>query len=259
MENYKNFSLDNIIYFCEQDFIYKTEQWVDVLEYEGRYKVSDLGRVKSLLRTITRSDGRTATYKSVVLKQFFSEEKYNSVSLTIGSRLKTFSVHTLVFYSFTKKRVVKNLIVDHVNNDKRDNRLLNLQLISYSNNNSKDKVSKSGVSGATLTQNNTYMCSIVFNKKKIHLGTFMNKTESNILFNKAKEMIEKGCSESELLAIRELKTNSLNERFIKKTRYDRYQVRFTKDKKSYHLGTFETLEIAKRVRDDFFAIFAKLN
>lgn len=256
MEHYKNFSLDNIIYFCEHDLIYKTEQWVDVLGYEGRYKVSDLARVKSLLRTITRSDGRTATYKSVVLKQFFSEEKYNSVSLTINSSLKTFSVHTLVFYCFTKKVIAKNLIVDHINNIKKDNRLSNLQLITYSSNNSKDRTTKSGISGASLTQYKTYICSIVFNKKSIHLGSFRNKSDSNSLFNKAKEMIENGCSESELLEIRELKINALDERLIRKTKYDTYQVRFTKDKKSYCLGTFKTLEIAKRERDDF---FAKLN
>jgi len=34
------------------------EVWKDIKGYEGLYQVSNLGRVKSLERTITRKDGK---------------------------------------------------------------------------------------------------------------------------------------------------------------------------------------------------------
>jgi len=48
----KNLDLQDIIYFCEFDLIWKTEEWRDIPDYENCYQVSDLGRIKSLSRVI---------------------------------------------------------------------------------------------------------------------------------------------------------------------------------------------------------------
>ena len=48
MDYHKNLGLEPIKYFCKIDNEIKTEQWKDVVGYEGLYQVSDLGRIKSL-------------------------------------------------------------------------------------------------------------------------------------------------------------------------------------------------------------------
>ena len=40
----------------------KIEEWKDIVGYEGMYMVSNLGRVKSIERIITYSDGRVYKY-----------------------------------------------------------------------------------------------------------------------------------------------------------------------------------------------------
>lgn len=44
------------------------EIWEDVKGYEGLYQVSDMGRVKSLERTVTRKNGRKQTIRERILK-----------------------------------------------------------------------------------------------------------------------------------------------------------------------------------------------
>lgn len=56
IEYYKNLSLENLPYINEEGLIC-WEEFRDIPQYEGLYQVSDLGRVKSLARTITRSNG----------------------------------------------------------------------------------------------------------------------------------------------------------------------------------------------------------
>ncbi len=47
MEYYKNLDLKDIVYFCKQDLINKTEKWKYIKNYEYIYMISDLGRLKS--------------------------------------------------------------------------------------------------------------------------------------------------------------------------------------------------------------------
>lgn len=44
------------------------ERWADIADWEGYYQVSDLGRVRSLTRSVTRPDGATHLIKGKFLK-----------------------------------------------------------------------------------------------------------------------------------------------------------------------------------------------
>ena len=46
------------------------EIWKDIKGYEGRYQVSNMGRVKSLERTVTRKNGLKLTIRERILKPF---------------------------------------------------------------------------------------------------------------------------------------------------------------------------------------------
>lgn len=57
------------------------EIWEDVEGYEGYYQVSNLGRVKSLARTIVRSDGVLWPVKEKILVTSFSTDGYKLCKL----------------------------------------------------------------------------------------------------------------------------------------------------------------------------------
>ena len=103
-----------------------SEEWRDVVGYEGLYQVSDQGRVKSLERIIIKKDGRKFTVKERVLKPGMGRCGYLLVVLCAGGKPKTLNVHRLVCEAFHENPENKPE-VNHINEDKTDNRACNLE------------------------------------------------------------------------------------------------------------------------------------
>lgn len=101
------------------------EIWRDIKGYENKYQISNLGNVRSLSRTIVRKNGKKQTFKSRVLKPCKNNKGYYLVSLD-G---KLYTIHRLVVENF-----MNNLVVNHKNGIKTDNRIENLELISQKDN-----------------------------------------------------------------------------------------------------------------------------
>ena len=100
----------------------KNEEWRDVVGYEGRYQVSSMGRVKSLART----DSWGRTVKERILKPGVRRDGYMEVNLYAGGKRKMLKVHRLVCQAFHENPDNKPE-VNHVNEDKTDNRACNLE------------------------------------------------------------------------------------------------------------------------------------
>ena len=100
----------------------KNEEWRDVVGYEGLYQVSDQGRVKSL----ERKDCLGRTIKERILKPSPTKYGYLIVSLHAGNKQKTLIVHRLVCEAFHENPDGKPE-VNHINEDKTDNRACNLE------------------------------------------------------------------------------------------------------------------------------------
>lgn len=81
--------------------------------------------------------------------------------------------------------------IDHINHDKRDNRISNLRLINRSDNArnlSKSRSNKSGVTGVFKhTQTGAWQAQIRVNRKSIHLGSF-NEIEDAIAARRSAEI-----------------------------------------------------------------------
>lgn len=99
----------------------KKEVWKDVVGYEGRYQISNLGRVKSLSRLVKFPDGRKSySIKERVLRQQIGTHGYYQVDLHNGGDRKRCGVHIMVCEAFNGLRP-KKLEVCHNDGDKANN------------------------------------------------------------------------------------------------------------------------------------------
>jgi len=113
------------------------EQWRPVAGYEGLYEVSDAGRVRSV--DGERWNGQiTHKFTGRILKQATSA--YKQVTLSKNKKLKTYRVHQLVADAFLppcpglRGRRAGCYQVDHINNNRFDNRACNLQWLTVRDN-----------------------------------------------------------------------------------------------------------------------------
>lgn len=108
------------------------EIWKDILGYEGLYQVSNLGRVRSLDRTVKYENGLSKFRKGKLIKQQLSKWGYCQCPLNNkGMKLK--SVHRLVYEAFNGP-IPKGMQINHINEIKTDNRLENLSLMDCKTN-----------------------------------------------------------------------------------------------------------------------------
>lgn len=124
-EYYKNLDLNDIVYFCEFDLIQKTELWKDIPDYEGLYKASDLGRIKS-------SPKHTYLFFRI-LKQKINND-YLIVNLCKDKKVKTKKVHRLIGLTFIPNPENKPHI-NHKKGIKKDNRANQIEWNTIKENN----------------------------------------------------------------------------------------------------------------------------
>lgn len=101
------------------------ELWLPVVGWEGLYEVSDLGRVKSLDRTVTQRNGVVVRVRERILKPGTDTHGYLMVCIRKNGAQKTRLVHILVAEAFIGPRP-DGLEVRHGESGKSDNSLANL-------------------------------------------------------------------------------------------------------------------------------------
>lgn len=123
MEIYKNLSLENL----------PNEEWKDVVGYEGLYQVSNLGRVKMLMRKVLANKS-IKTINEHLIKQIETSKGYLYVDLWMNNTSRRLGVHRLVLLAFTDKGINTPLEVNHINEIRKDNRLCNLEWLTHKEN-----------------------------------------------------------------------------------------------------------------------------
>jgi len=101
IEYYKNLSLENLFYIDENGVV-QEEEWRDVIRHEGLYKVSNLGRLKSLEKLIYRRNCvKPVKRHEMIMTQVLNKRGYLRICLRDKHKNKNFfSMHRIVAMSF---------------------------------------------------------------------------------------------------------------------------------------------------------------
>jgi len=146
------------------------EQWKDIKDYEGLYRVSNLGKIKSL-----------RFGKELLMKPVINIHGYYTVKLRKNGKSIAFVIHRLVYQAFIGE-LIKGLVIDHISGVKTENEVENLQQITNRENVVKGERTKNRSSqyvGVGWNKSrNKWISYIVINGKQKYLGCFDNEEEA---------------------------------------------------------------------------------
>jgi hypothetical protein len=160
------------------------EEWRPVKNYEGLYEVSCLGNIRSLDRPVHHWRGGKSFIIGKILKRNLDQNGYAIVHLSKNNQAKLCKIHLLVWDVFgNKPRDGIKIQVDHIDNDKNNCQIDNLQLLNSRQNCSKDQKSKCGnPTGVQLLSNGRFKARAVINGIETHLGTFASANEASFKY-----------------------------------------------------------------------------
>jgi hypothetical protein len=175
------------------------EVWVPIFGLENNYLISNFGRIKSISRNINvkRKKGENVRpIKERILNQFLVGKKNNdyfAVKLCVNGRCKTFKVHILMAVSFMYDQYLELVInnnekylIDHIDENRYNNHLSNLQIITNRENITKALMHKNPNRLMGVKRNGDKFQSRIFaNGQQNYLGTFDTELEAHEAYLKA--------------------------------------------------------------------------
>lgn len=140
------------------------EKWKDIPQYEGRYRVSDQGRVWDAKKKMIREPRVTANgYRAIKFARAGDGHTYH------------WKISRLVFLVFNGA-LVKGMVVDHRDMDKQNDKASNLQQITH-----RDNISRSiplspsrPYPGVRVSPSGKYRARIRLGREQYTLGTFFH-------------------------------------------------------------------------------------
>lgn len=160
------------------------EIYKDILCYNGDYKVSNLGNVKSL-----------KLGKERLLKKGLNSQGYEVVVFSNGNKRMTKNVHSLVaeyFLDYVPNGY--NYVINHIDFDKKNNCVCNLEIITNRENTNKKHIQSTSkyVGVSWFKKYNKWVSKIYINGKQEHLGYFGNEYDAYCAYINRKKMINYG-------------------------------------------------------------------
>nr|AAL73456.1 endonuclease [Tetrahymena thermophila] len=166
-------NLENQLVELDQILIEETDVWKTIEDYPD-YQISSQGRVKKI------KTGK-------ILKINVDSNGYYLINLCKNKVFKTYSMHRIVAKHFiSNPQQLKN--VDHINNDKLDNRIGNLRWVTNQQNRMNQLKTKKPTSSIykgvfLIKKYNLWKAQIKINKKKFYLGQFQTQEEAALAYN----------------------------------------------------------------------------
>jgi len=163
------------------------EIWKDIPGYEGLYQVSNLGNVYSLPKEWVSGKGVVRKHEGKILKGSIGNG-YMQIQLSVNGNIKLYKIHQLVAIAFLNH--IPNgleLVIDHINDNKLDNRVENLQIVTHRFNvyKTQGKYSSKYKGVCWDKKRNKWTSHIKINGKLKHLGVFKCELEASKAYQKA--------------------------------------------------------------------------
>ena len=221
----------------------EVEIWKDIPEYEGYYQASNLGRIRSLDRTVLTINGQERFYKGGVMNGSVNKG-YKTYSLSINGVYRTFQGSQLVAMSFLgHKPNGYKLVVDHINGNKSDDRVENLRLANHRANTSscfrsdKDSFSSEYVGVNWNKKSSKWKAQIWHNGVSTFLGYYDTEIEASTAYQSALSKINDGSFNHN--DYRPIFTSEYKGVTFQKAT-NKWHARITINGKSKHIGYFRT-------------------
>lgn len=149
------------------------EEWYDIPGFENSYKIN--------------KNADVIGPRNKILKPSLHNSGYLKLTLRKNKKSVYVMVHQLLGLTFFEGYKLNNrkIVVDHIDNNKLNNKLENLQIISFRKNVSKDRVNTTskytGVSKNKI--NNKYLVYIDTTGKSRYIGSFTNEIDAANAYN----------------------------------------------------------------------------
>lgn len=132
------------------------EFWKDIIGWEGLYAVSTTGLVKSYPKIVfnrSYKNNKKIYTKEKILKGFSHIDGYCFVRLCRPGKQKDFAIHRLIALTFIPNMQDSCCEVNHINGDRGDNRLENLEWVTPKQNttHARDFLREGRPTGAKIT------------------------------------------------------------------------------------------------------------
>jgi len=109
------------------------EVWTDIPNYKGYYKISNIGRIKSLVRPMTMANGVVGLLYEKEMNPMIRKSGYYCTEFSKNGQRKHFLVHRLLAITFLPNP--KNLpCVNHIDGVRTNNNLTNLEWCTQAEN-----------------------------------------------------------------------------------------------------------------------------
>lgn len=155
------------------------ERWAKVPNIDGEYMISDLGNMVNV-----------KTGKKV---GHIGQDRYCHFSGRVNGKIKDFKIHQLVYDAFGGGQYDgKKIVIDHINRDRSDNRIQNLQLLKFRDNCNKDiEVGRSGIMGVSWnTAKQRWLAQISLSDRRYVLGYRKTIDQAKELYDNALNVYE---------------------------------------------------------------------
>ncbi len=165
----------------------ENEIWKPINGFEGRYDISNFGRVKSLRRITLRNGKYPFTQKEIIMTPIDNGRGYFQVILR-NNGIKARTIHQLVAEHFLNHTPCGyKFVVNHKDFNRKNNHVDNLEIVTARENTNQKHLKSSskytGVSWHSITKK--WRSHIVHNGKLILLGYFINEIDASNAYQKA--------------------------------------------------------------------------
>lgn len=223
------------------------EIWKDIPGYEGYYMASNMGRIMSLPRVTVSKLGHQRNVKRTILSDFTNGNEYISIILRKDGKATSFRAHRLVMKAFHGD---SELIIDHINGQRNDNRLSNLRYCTHRENShfsfEKIKGSSKYIGVSFVNSGNLWRASIRIKSKPYTIGLFKTEIEAHNAYQKAlKDWEEDGL-------VPDYEVRVPNSKYVGvsfHTSNKKWIASIKINKKHYNLGGYQTEEEAYEARN----------